>query len=219
MTESHPAPITVLVADDNAIVRAGLVSLLTAHADLVVVAEASDGRQAADLVRRLSPAVTLMDVRMPGGDGVAATGSISDLTRVLMLTYNDAPETVRAALREGAAGYLVHGQFDAERLADMVRAAAAGLSIFSSGLTGSLSEEQERPEPDRSGWGLSRREEEVMNLIAGGASNRDLARDLFLAEKTVKNHVNRIFSKMGVSSRSQATTLWLTGELGTRDSM
>ncbi|MFB4300710.1 response regulator [Actinomadura sp. NTSP31] len=210
----------VLVADDNVVVRSGLVSLLEAHG-IEVVGEAGDGRRAVELTARLRPDLVLLDVRMPLMDGVAAAAEISPLAPVLMLTYTDDPGTVRAALGKGATGYLVHGAFTADELIAAVHNAAGGAHPLSpaavSALVGAVREASEpaapgsRTPPDapHGGFGLSAREAEVMRLIVRGASNGEIAGRLFLAEKTVKNHVNRIYAKLGVTSRGAAIARWI----------
>ncbi|HEX2314730.1 MAG TPA: response regulator transcription factor [Thermomonospora sp.] len=208
----------VMVVDDNPVVRQGLVSLLEAGG-LEVVAEAGDGRRAIELAERLRPDLVLLDVRMPLLDGVAAAEVLSTVSRVLMLTYTDDPETVRAAIGNGASGYLVHGTFTAEELTAAVEDALGGAHPLSraavSALVGAVQRGagQDRPPPaedaSRERYGLSAREEEVMGLIVRGRSNGEIARTLFLAEKTVKNHVNRIYAKLGVTSRAAAIACWI----------
>ncbi|MGI5326358.1 response regulator [Actinomadura nitritigenes] len=227
----------VLVADDNVVVRSGLVSLLEAHG-IEVAGEAGDGRRAVELTARLRPDLVLLDVRMPLMDGVAAVAEISPLAPVLMLTYTDDPGTVRAALGRGATGYLVHGAFTADELIAAVHNAVGGAHPLSpaavSALVGAVREASETaesagtagtaapaeprtpPEAPHGGFGLSAREAEVMRLIVQGASNGEIAARLFLAEKTVKNHVNRIYAKLGVTSRGAAIARWIgtSGDLG-----
>jgi DNA-binding NarL/FixJ family response regulator len=213
----------VMVVDDNPVVRQGLVSLLEASG-IEVVGEAGDGRLALELAERVRPDLVLLDVRMPRLDGVAAAEVLSRGTRVLMLTYTDDPEVVRAAIGNGAAGYLVHGTFTAEELTTAVSDALDGANPLSraavSALVGAVRQERgqraasETPPSARhprppAGHGLSTREAEVMGLIVRGRSNGEIARQLFLAEKTVKNHVNRIYAKLGVTSRAAAIAQWI----------
>jgi DNA-binding NarL/FixJ family response regulator len=184
-----------------------------------VVGEAGDGDSAVELVRRTAPDVTLLDVRMPRRDGVSVAAEVSGLTRVLMLTYSDAPDVVRAALEAGAAGYLVHGTFRAEQLVASVLQVANGSSVFSEAavdvLRSALSAPAAPAAPARPEAGLSPREVEVMELIAAGLSNTEISRRCFLSEKTVKNHVNHIFAKLGVRTRAEAVSTWLGGTLPT----
>jgi DNA-binding NarL/FixJ family response regulator len=214
----------VLVVDDNLVVRSGLVSLLEASG-IQVVGEAGDGRTAVDLAERLRPDLVLLDVQMPLLDGVAAAELLSRTTRVIMLTYTEDPGVVRAAIGNGAMGYLVHGSFTAEELTGAVHAAVAGTHPLSqvavSALVGAVREHpaqdavppsapaEQSPARDTGRFGLSAREAEVMELIVRGCSNSEIAGRLFLAEKTVKNHVNRIYAKLGVTSRGAAIAQWL----------
>lgn len=212
-----------MVVDDNVVVRSGLVSLLEA-AGIEVVGQAGDGRTALELARRLRPDLIFLDVQMPLMGGVEAVGTLSRDARVIMLTYTDDPATVRAAISRGAAGYLVHGRFSPEELATAARQAVEGANPLSdvavSALVGAVRESnpvetppppEPRPaEPDRTvRFGLSAREIDVMRLIVRGRSNGEIAKELFLAEKTVKNHVNRIYAKLGVTSRAAAIAHWI----------
>lgn len=204
--------ISVVVVDDSDIVRRGLDALLGTDPDLEVVGQASDGDEGLELVRRLRPDVTLLDVRMPRRDGLSVVGEMAEHTKVLMLTFTDDRASIHQALVSGATGYLVHGTFDADSLGHMVRAAATGAGAFSGPALEAIRLGPGSPvavssAPDL--LGLSPRQGEVMDLIAEGRSNGDIAKSLFLAEKTVKNHINQIFSALGVETRSQAIVLWL----------
>lgn len=201
-------PISVLIADDNAIVRMGIKALLSQLDGIHVVGEAWDGDHAVDMARRLQPAVVLLDVRMPRRDGVAAAEIISQSSKVVMLTYSDSPDVVRAAIRAGACGYLVHGAFDPQDVEAAVRGAARGFGTLSPAAVVALAQEEQGSQV-RTDHDLSAREVEVMELIAQGRSNRQIASELFLSEKTVKNHINRIFAKLGVTGRAQAVSWWL----------
>lgn len=212
--------IRVLVVDDNPVVRSGLTALLEAGGEAEIVAEAGDGRQAIELAERHRPDLVLLDVRMPLVDGVTAAQALSKISKVLMLTYTEDPEIVRSAVRNGASGYLVHGQFTAEELATAVRESAAGVSnplsqAAVSALFAAVKEPAASQSPhagraaDQDRFGLSAREAEVMDLIAQGRVNRQIAAELFLTEKTVKNHVNRIFAKLAVENRAAAIARWL----------
>ncbi|SEG43552.1 DNA-binding response regulator, NarL/FixJ family, contains REC and HTH domains [Thermomonospora echinospora] len=209
----------VMVVDDNPVVRQGLVSLLEASG-IEVVGEAGDGRLAVEMAERLRPDLVLLDVRMPLLDGVAAAQALSSISRVVMLTYTDDPDTIRAAIGNGAVGYLVHGTFTVEELTRAINDAVGGAHPLSraavSALVGAVRQgtEQDRPQARSGGrpgerYGLSAREAEVMGLIVRGRSNGEIARGLFLAEKTVKNHVNRIYAKLGVTSRAAAIACWI----------
>jgi DNA-binding NarL/FixJ family response regulator len=210
-------PVSVLVVDDNAVVRSGLCGLLGASAALHVVGEAWDGERAVELTRTLQPDVVLLDVRMPRRGGVSAAREISQLSRVLMMTFTEDHETVREAVDAGAAGYLVHGAFDASDLVSSVLAVARGSGVFSAEALAALrsgpAEQPQRLEqpPDHRDLGLSERQSQIMDLIAAGLTNGEIAARCYLAEKTVKNHVNRIFAALGVRTRAEAVSLWLGG--------
>lgn len=208
MTEDEK--IRVVIVDDNDVIRSGLRSLLDTSRALNVVGEAGDGDSAIALIQQTRPDVTLLDVRMPRRDGVAVAAAVRGLTKVLMLTYSDAPDVVRAALGAGAAGYLVHGTFGADQLVSSVLSVAAGSSVFSEVAAGVLRDALTQPASrSRPEAGLSAREVEVMDLIAAGLSNAEVSRRCFLSEKTVKNHVNHIFAKLGVRTRAEAVATWL----------
>lgn len=287
-------PMRVVVADDNPVVRAGLGALLSGRDDIEVVAEAVDGRQAYDMAVQHRPDVVLLDVRMPGVDGISALPHLVRIAPVLMLTYSRESEIVHEALRLGAGGYLVHGEFTADQLVQAVRDTQSGRAPFTAtaanallahmrqgpgpsgaplpeglgrALTSGVPYQQPgydgrgpgspqqhdayahspvplpaaqrapsgarltsptqglshlqpnmgqssvpgRPggPPDREQYGLSSREVEVMDLIASGMSNQQIAATCFISEKTVKNHINRIFTKLHSGSRSEAIARWL----------
>jgi len=225
-------PLRVLVADDNPVVRAGLTALLGGHPDIEVVAAAADGEEALASATRLTPDVVLLDVRMPGTDGLTALPELARLAPVMMLTYSREPEVVAEALRRGASGYLVHGEFTAAELITAVRALRHGRPTVMNSLGVSYEPNEstshlqpfmaqsskDRPVhaaglhrrvPDQPDFGLSSREVEVMDLIAAGMNNRQIAATCFISEKTVKNHINRIFAKLHSSSRSEAIAHWL----------
>jgi len=209
--------VRALVVDDNPVVRAGLVALLEAG-DVHVVGEAVDGDHALEEARRLRPDIVLLDVRMPGVDGLAAVAPLSALAKVLMLSYDTDTEVIGTAIRDGASGYLVHGSFAAEELVAAVHDTVAGrASPLSPAASKAVVEALRRatggaaaePAPDRHALGLSPREAQVMELIARGHANREIALALVVSENTVKNHVNRIFAKMGVRTRGAAIARWL----------
>lgn len=196
---------TVLVADDNRVVRAVVRDMLDGAGDLAVVAEAANGAEALQLARLHRPDVTLLDHRMPVRDGLSVVGAIAAHSRVLMLTRSADDRTVLDAVRSGAIGFLVHGQFGPAELLHAVRAVAGGDAHLSPSAARVLVSAV-RSAPPR--HGLSQREAEVMDLIARGLSNGDVAGTLFLSSKTVENHVNRIFAKLGVTSRAGAIRRW-----------
>lgn len=217
-----PDHVRVMVVDDNPVVRSGLVALLETSDQIEVIAEAGDGRRAIELADVLHPDLVLLDIRMPLVDGVEAAGKLSQTTRVLMLTYTDDPDTIRSAIRNGAAGYLVHGAFTAEELEAAVFGTVTGTAnplspIAVSAVLDGIKQAPETGSPGdehglelhRAALGLSAREAEVMDRMTAGLTNGEIAGELFLSEKTVKNHVNRIYGKLGVESRAAAIALWL----------
>ncbi|MCX4729856.1 response regulator transcription factor [Streptomyces sp. NBC_01363] len=285
-----PGALRVIVADDNPVVRAGLGVLLSGRDDIEVVAEAADGRQAYDMAVLHRPDVVLLDVRMPGVDGISALPHLVQVASVMMLTYSRESEIVHEALRLGAGGYLVHGEFTADQLVQAVCDTKYGRANFTATAANALLAHmrqgpgpQGRPLPEglgaalttgvpyqgggydghasgsaqqhgapahtpkseptppaarparpsqglshlqpvvtqssmtggpgaglnRQQFGLSSREVEVMELIASGMSNQQIAATCFISEKTVKNHINRIFTKLHSASRSEAIARWL----------
>ncbi|MCX5142540.1 response regulator transcription factor [Streptomyces sp. NBC_00338] len=287
-------PLRVVVADDNPVVRAGLTVLLHGRDDIDVVAEAGDGRQAYEMAVQHRPDVVLLDVRMPGVDGISALPHLVRLAPVLMMTYSRESEIVHEALRLGAGGYLVHGEFTADQLVAAVRDTKDGRAHFTYSASSALLEsvrggggqaQDGRPLPEglgtaftgpgyrpvvpqgqvsapahdtHGGWGpgvggnqqvgvvrpelgahgfpqkaslpqssvahsssgvpaaapqgvpgdLSEREVEVMDLIASGMTNQQIAATCFISQKTVKNHINRIFAKLNAGSRGEAIAVW-----------
>ncbi len=203
---------SIVIADDQGMVRAGLRSLLDSEHDLDVVGEASNGEEALEVVRRLRPDVTLMDVRMPVLDGIAATRTLVDegtLTKVLVLTTFDLDEYVFEALRAGASGFLLKDA-PAEDLAAAVRVVAAGDSLLAPGVTRRVVDAfvrrptpASRPDDPRLSR-LTRREVEVLGLLARGMSNLDIATTLFVSEATTKTHVSNVLAKLGLRDRVQA---------------
>ena len=203
--------VRVVVVDDNDLLRAGLVTVLTSDPDVEVVGEAVDGPRAVSLCRETSPDVVLMDVEMPGGDGLAATealrGHAPDV-RVLILTMFDLDDYVAAALRAGAAGFLLKTTPPRELVA-AVKAWAAGETQLGPSVIARLVDSYvNRPrEPVAGIADLTERELDVLRAMARGLSNSEISRELYLAETTVKTHVARILSKLGVRDRVQAVVL------------
>ncbi|MGX5212916.1 response regulator transcription factor [Streptomyces violaceus] len=282
---AQPSRLRVVVADDNPVVRAGLTALLSGREDITVVAEAADGRAAYEAAQQHRPDVVLLDVRMPGVDGISALPYLVRIAPVVMLTYSRESEIVQEALRRGAGGYLVHGEFTAGQLVDAVRDIKQGRAHFTPTAAGALlaqlrqgqapgdsplpdglgqasanaygnsasawphNQSQHPGQPadmslphvpapptspenlsqvqpdvgqsssgwtsgrpaatDRSRFQLSTREAEIMDLIASGMNNQQIAATCFISEKTVKNHINRIFAKLHSTSRSEAAAKWL----------
>jgi DNA-binding NarL/FixJ family response regulator len=209
-------PVTVLLVDDNAVVRAGLRALLDPAPQVHVVGEAWDGTLAVDLTRRLLPDVVLLDVRMPRQDGVSVAREIASMARVMMMTFTDDSDTIREAVDAGACGYLVHGAFNPADLVSSILAVAHGTGVFSAEALAALRTPTAAPPTSRTDpavrgreLGLSERQAEILDLIASGLSNQDIAARCFLAEKTVKNHINRIFAALAVTTRAEAMALWL----------
>ena len=206
--------VRVLLADDEWLVRAGLRTVLELEDDLEVVGEAEDGEAAVREALRLSPDVVVMDVRMPGRDGIAATQELAaqgSSARVLVVTTLDTDEHVLRALRAGAAGFLVKATAP-DRLVDAVRAVAAGDALLDPGATRRLVEHvRDAPATDpvlRERFdALSPRELEVLTAIARGQSNAEVAAALVVTEATVKAHVTHVLQKLGARSRVQAVVL------------
>ena len=206
-TAAPPPRLRVLVADDHALVRSGIVGLLEA-ADIDVVGEAADGREAVSAARSLRPDVVLMDIRMPGMDGIEATsriGEAADGPRVLVLTTFDLDEYVYRALGAGASGFLLKDA-PPERLVDAVRLVASGEALLAPELTRRLIERylQTPPAAEDVQADLTPREREIWLLIARGRSNLEIGQELFLSEATVKAHVTRLLAKLGLRDRVQA---------------
>ncbi|MEY9836860.1 response regulator [Streptacidiphilus sp. EB103A] len=203
--------IRVLLADDQALVRTGFRLILENAPDMQVTGEAADGAEAAELALRLQPDVVLMDVRMPGVDGVEATRRIvagGVPTRILMLTTFDLDEYVYAAFRAGAGGFLLKDTLAADLLS-AVRVVARGDAVVAPSVTRRLLERHvgTGPEPPAPAAGLdllTEREREVLALIARGLSNTEIAARLYLTEGTVKTHVSHVLSKLGLRGRVQA---------------
>lgn len=207
--------IKVLIVDDQAMVRAGFAALLAAQPDIDVVGDAPDGARGVEAGRRLHPDVVLMDVRMPEMDGLEAARRLLDpppgvvhRPKVLMLTTFDVDDYVYEALRAGASGFLLKDAPPAD-LISAVRVVAAGEALLAPSVTRRLIADfaQQRPAPrkDRSLRlkGLTPRETEVLELIARGLSNQEIAASLVLAEQTVKTHIGRVLAKLGLRDRAQ----------------
>jgi DNA-binding NarL/FixJ family response regulator len=194
--------ITILLVDDHPVVREGLRGMLAAEDDLDVVAEAGGAAEAVAAVRAHEPDVVLMDLRMPGGDGVEATARVLAQrpgTRVVVLTTYDTDADILRAVEAGAAGYLLK---DASRteLAQAIRAAARGETVLAPSVAAKLVSRMRSPVE------LSRREIEVLRLVARGRTNAQIGRELLISEATVKTHLLRTFGKLEVSDRTAAVT-------------
>ena len=205
----------VLIADDQALLRAGFRLILTTEPDMQVVGEVVDGDQAVEAAARLRPDVVLMDIRMPKLDGLEATRRITAAgpppPRIVILTTYDLDEYVYEALGAGASGFMLK-DVSPEELITAVRVVAAGDALLSPSVTRRLIEEfarrpSVRPPDEPTIHGLTTREEEILKLVASGLSNQEIAAKLFLAESTVKTHITRIFSKLGVRDRVQSVVV------------
>ena len=196
--------ITVVLADDHPVVREGLRGMLDAESDLTVIGEAGSGGEAVAVAAALLPDVILMDLRMPGMDGVAATERImaeSPNAKVLVVTTYESDADILRAVEAGASGYLLKDASRAE-LADGVRAAARGETVLAPAVAGALVRNSRKPLQVN----LSARETEVLALVATGSTNADIGRALHIGEATVKTHLIRIFGKLDVSDRTAAVT-------------
>jgi DNA-binding NarL/FixJ family response regulator len=224
VTTPHP-PIRIVVADDHEVVRAGFAELLDTQPDFTVVATAADGAEALRACHEQTPDVVLMDVRMPGMDGIQATRQLTahdDGPRILILTTFDLDDYVYDALHAGASGFLLK-DVTAERLFDAVRVIAAGQALLAPTVTRRLISEfaqQHRtagpaaPALDV----LTPRETQVLRLIAEGLSNLEIATRLLVTEQTVKTHVSRLLAKLGLRDRTQAViTAYETGLINPRN--
>jgi DNA-binding NarL/FixJ family response regulator len=207
--------IRVLIADDQALVRAGFRMILDAEEDIDVVGEAADGAEAVEQSKRLKPDVVLMDIRMPELDGIEATRQVVDAdgqppSRVLMLTTFDLNEYVYEALRAGASGFLLK-DVPPEELAAGIRVVARGDALLAPSITRRLIHEFARAPgaaaPPRGFEELTAREVEVFKLVARGLSNAEIAAELIVSETTVKTHVARLLMKLGLRDRVQAVVL------------
>ena len=218
--------IRVLLADDDALLRAGVAVVLASTTDIEVVGEAADGLQAVQLCQTLQPDVVLMDVRMPGIDGIEATRRVVAAglaARVLVLTTFHHDEYVWGALRAGASGFLLK-RASPERLIDAVRTLAAGDALLDPTVTRDLVAQftardgglagPGTPSPERARLGqLTDREAQVLRLVAEGLSNEEIAGLLVIAESTAKTHVKRILAKIGARDRAQAVVIAYRGGL------
>jgi DNA-binding NarL/FixJ family response regulator len=204
-------PIRVLIVDDHAVVREGLRTFLALQDGIEVAGEAADGREAIERAAELAPDVILMDLVMPGVDGVAAMRVLrrrAPQSRVIVLTSFLDDQRLMPAIEAGAHGYLLK-DVEPSDLAKAVRAAHAGEAMISDAVAGRLLSTLARPRPpvEPDGGQLTRRERQVLGLIAAGHSNKRIALELEIAEKTVKTHVGHVLAKLGVADRTQAALL------------
>jgi DNA-binding NarL/FixJ family response regulator len=204
------SPIRVVVVDDHQIVRDGLTALLGALDGIEVVGSAADGREALHVVGEAEPDVVVMDIQMPQLDGIEATRFLvgrNPWMRILMLTMNEDDDTILSAIRAGACGYLLKGS-GAEEVHNAIRTAAGGGMVFGASMaqqvaallaSGAASEVEDEPFPD-----LTERERSVLRMVAVGRSNDDIAGELYVSNKTVRNTVSAIYTKLGVTGRADA---------------
>lgn len=199
--------VRLLIADDHPVVRAGLRDMISDEPGLEVVGEAGDGAEALVSVEKLDPDVVLMDLRMPGVDGVEATTRITadhPGTRILVLTTYDSDADILRAIEAGATGYLMKDT-PREELYEAIHATARGEPVLAPTVTSRLMKKMREPASEK----LSDRETEVLASVARGLSNREIARSLHLSEATVKTHLIHIFNKLGVADRTAAVTVAL----------
>ena len=209
-SEEPQGTISVLIVDDQRLVRTGFAAILGTESGITVVGQAGDGEEGVALARMLAPTVVLMDIRMPQLDGLAAARIILRETRsrVVMLTTFDADEYVYAALHAGASGFLLKDS-PSDHLVAAVRSAASGNALIDPVITGRLVEQfvhatRPRPDTDRAIGALTPREREVLRLVAQGRSNSEIAAELIVEESTVKTHVGKILMKLDLRDRVQA---------------
>jgi DNA-binding NarL/FixJ family response regulator len=204
------SPIRVVVVDDHQIVRDGLTALLGALDGIEVVGSAADGREALHVVGEAEPDVVVMDIQMPQLDGIEATRFLVGRNpglRILMLTMNEDDDTILSAIRAGACGYLLKGS-GAEEVHNAIRTAAGGGMVFGASMaqqvaallaSGTARDAEDEPFPD-----LTERERSVLRMVAAGRSNDDIAGELYVSNKTVRNTVSAIYTKLGVTGRADA---------------
>jgi DNA-binding NarL/FixJ family response regulator len=211
-------PIRVLIADDHALFRRGLEMVLQGEPGLELVGQASDGQEAVQLAGEVVPDVVLMDIRMPKITGIEAARQMKEVApsaKIVMLTISDEEEDLFEAIRAGASGYLLK-DIPLDELADSVRAVDGGQSLINPSMAGKLLTEfatlarrdsEDEPAKHAPAPKLTEREMEVLRLVARGLNNRDIAKELFISENTVKNHVRNILEKLQIHSRMEAVMI------------
>jgi DNA-binding NarL/FixJ family response regulator len=214
-TRPESEPIRTLIVDDHALFRRGLEMVLAAEPDIELVGEASDGEEAVLRASESLPDVILMDVRMPRSSGIEACRALKELVpsaKIVMLTISDEEEDLFEAIRAGASGYLLK-DIPLDEVADTVRAVNGGQSLINPSMAGKLltefaalarREQEEEPPQQVPAPRLTEREIQVLRLVARGMNNRDIAKELFISENTVKNHVRNILEKLQIHSRMEA---------------
>ncbi len=204
------AEMRVLIVDDHPVTRDGLRSALSTSADVEVVGEATNGEEAVAAVKELSPEVVFMDVRMPGMDGLEATRVIRDIapdTKVILFTIEESRAAIADAIRAGVSGYLLK-DVSASELIQAARLALEGKAVIHPTLTRAFIEEIQYVETPRE-TPLSRRESQILQKVAYGATTKEVAHDLSISPHTVKTHLERIFEKLGANDRAQAVAIAL----------
>ncbi len=207
-------PIRTLIVDDHALFRRGLEIVLVSESDIEVVGEAGDGAEAVERGQRVAPDVVLMDVRMPRSSGIEACRAIKDVApsaKIIILTMSDEEEDLFEAIRAGASGYLLK-DIPLDEVSEAVRAVYGGQSLISPAMAGKLLTEfatlakrdQDAPPQQLPAPKLTDREMQVLKLVARGMNNRDIAKELFISDNTVKNHVRNILEKLQIHSRMEA---------------
>ncbi len=197
--------VSVLIVDDHPVVRTGIRGMLEGHPDFEVAGEATNGEEAVDLAGRLEPDVVLMDLRMPGTDGVAATARLRKTrpgSRVLVLTTSDSGADILRAVEAGATGYVLKDA-PREEIYDAIRAAAEGKPLLAPDVAAHIVERVRWPSEE----GLSGREVEVLELVARGKGNKEIARTLWISEATVKSHLLHVYEKLGAADRASAVAV------------
>ena len=222
--QRRPEPIRVLIVDDHALFRRGLEMVLDEENDIELVGQASDGAEATQRAAESLPDVVLMDIRMPKSSGIVACRAMKEAapsTKIVMLTISDEEEDLFEAIRAGASGYLLK-DIPLDEVAEAVRAVHGGQSLISPSMAGKLltefatlarRNEDEPPQQQLPAPKLTEREMEVLKLVAKGMNNRDIAKELFISENTVKNHVRNILEKLQIHSRMEAVMIALRDKL------
>jgi DNA-binding NarL/FixJ family response regulator len=203
------SPIRIFIVDDHPVTREGLTAALEVTEEVVVVGEAGSGEEAVEKVRDAHPDVVFMDVRMPGMNGIEATKAIRTVspdTRVILLTVDESRASISEAIQAGVSGYLLKDT-SAEELVNAARLAVEGKAVIHPQLTRAFIEEVQLAEKQPAGAALSKREKEILQKVAYGATTKEVARELGISPHTVKTHLERIFEKLGANDRAQAVAI------------